>query len=143
MFSFLLLLSAAAPVQLQNLDLLDQNIQKHANAEPIDKRLKIAQCPNDPIIAPAVGNIVVVRCPAIGWRLRVPVRASDGPDKGGQVIIRKGDMIECVTSGPGFAVSTQMIAMDDASIGQSLRVKSLTSPVPMTAMAKARGLAVF
>jgi hypothetical protein len=36
-----------------------------------------------------------------------------------------------------------MIALNDARIGQSLRVKSLTSATPMTAMAKARGLAIF
>jgi flagella basal body P-ring formation protein FlgA len=60
-----------------------------------------------------------------------------------QIVIRKGEMIECITSGPGFAVSTQMIALEDAGVGETLRVKSLTSPTPMTAMAKARGLATF
>lgn len=139
----LLLLATATPTQFEDLELLDQNIQMHANAEPVDKRLKLAECPNDPIIAPAVGDVVVVRCPAIGWRIRVPVRTAIGSDNAAQIIIRKGDMIECVTSGPGFAVSTQMIALDDASVGQSLRVKSLTSPTPMTAMAKEPGLAVF
>jgi len=49
--SFLL---AAAPAQFQQLEILDQNIRSYADAEPIDKRLKLAQCPNDPIIAPAV-----------------------------------------------------------------------------------------
>lgn len=139
----LLMLVAASPSQFEDLEILDQNIQLHANAEPIDKRLKLARCPEDPIIAPVVGDAVIVRCPAIGWRLRVPVRAPAAVDKIAQIIIRKGDMVECITSGPGFAVSTQMIALDDAAVGQSLRVKSLTSPTPMTAVAKARGLATF
>ena len=139
----LLFLFAAVPTQFEDLEILDQNIQSHANAEPIDKRLKLAQCPDSPIIAPAVGGVVVVRCPAIGWRIRVPVRSTSETDKSVQIIIRKGDLIECITSGPGFAVSTQMTALDDASVGQSLRVKSMTSPVPLTAMAKSRGLAEF
>lgn len=142
MFSLLLLLTAA-PAQFEDLEILDQNIQLLANAEPVDKRLKLAICPDDPIIAPAVGDVVVVRCPAVGWRIRVPVRAPISSGESAQIIIRKGDMIECITTGPGFAVSTQMIALDDASVGKSLRVKSLTSPVPMTAVAQARGVAAF
>lgn len=139
----LLLLLATAPTQYEDLEALDQAIQVHANAEPVDRRLRLAQCPDAPIVAPAVGDMVIVRCPALGWRLRVPVRAANPAGQSTQIVIRKGEMIECITGGPGFAVSTQMIALDDAGIGQSLRVKSLTSPVPMTAMAKARGLATF
>jgi flagella basal body P-ring formation protein FlgA len=143
MLSLLLIMSAAAPVQFEDLALLDKNIQMHANAEPVDKRLKLAKCSDAPIIMPAVDGVVVVRCPAIGWRLRVPVRAPNAMDEGAAIVIRKGDVIECITTGPGFAVSAQMIALDDARIGQSLRVKSLTSATPMTATAKARGLAIF
>ena len=142
MLSFLLLL-ATTPTKFEDLAILDRNIQSYANAEPVDKRLKLAQCPTDPIIAPPVGGAVVVRCPAIGWRLRVPVRAPEASGRSAQTIIRKGDMIECITHGSGFAVSTQMIALDDAGVGDSLRVKSLTSPVPMTAVAQSRGVAVF
>lgn len=140
----LILSLAAAPIPFENLANLDERIQVHAaDAEPVDKRLKLAQCPDSPIIAPAVGGVVVVRCPAIGWRLRVPVRApAEGPETA-QIVIRKGDMVECVSGGPGFAVSTQMIALDDAFVGQPLRVKSMTSAVPMTAIATARGLATF
>jgi flagellar basal body P-ring formation protein FlgA len=143
MLSLLLIMSAAAPVQFEDLKLLDEKIQMHADAEPVDKRLKLAKCNNTPHILPAVDGVVVVRCPALGWRLYVPVRAVNAMDVGDAIVIRKGDVIECITMGSGFAVSAQMIALDDARIGQSLRVKSLTSPMPMTAMAKARGLAIF
>ncbi len=139
----LFFLLVAAPAQFQDLEALDKDIQQYADAEPIDKRLKLAQCPSEPIIAPAVGDTVVVRCPPIGWRLRVAVRVSRAEAQAAQIVIRKGEMIECITSGPGFAVSTQMIALEDAGVGETLRVKSLTSPTPMTAMAKARGLATF
>lgn len=139
----LLLLFAATSTQFEDLDTLDRNIQLYADAEPVDKRLKLAQCPNNPIIAPPAGGAVVVRCPAIGWRLRVPVRVAAVSDKLAQAVIRKGDMIACITNGPGFAISTQMIALDDAGIGESLRVKSLTSPVPMTVVAQGRGVAAF
>jgi flagellar basal body P-ring formation protein FlgA len=139
----LFVLLAATAVPFEDLALLDQKIQEYGKAEAVDRRLKLTRCPEDPIITPAAGGAIIVRCPAIGWRLRVPLRAPDAADDSIVIIIRKGDLIECITSGQGFAVSTQMIALDDASIGQSLRVKSLTSPTPMTAVAKARGVAVF
>ena len=143
MLSLLLIMSAAAPVQFEDLALLDKNIQIQANAEPVDKRLKLAKCPDAPVIMPAINGGVVVRCLALGWRLHVPARAPNAMDAGADIVIRKGAVIDCITNGPGFAVSAQMIALDDARIGQSLRVKSLTSATPMTAMAKARGLAII
>jgi len=132
------------PPQFEDLEILDERIQaENAGAEPVDKRLKLAECPDEPMISPAAGGAVVVRCPALGWRLRVPVRTAPNVAEKGEIIIRKGDLIECISGGPGFSVSTQLIAMDDARIGQSLRVKSPTSPVILTAVAKSRGQATF
>lgn len=137
----LLYLVAVAPTTFEDIDMLDQKIEAIAQAEPVDKRLKLAKCPEGAIIAPPLGDVVIVRCPSIGWRLRVSVKSAAQADIAAQIIIRKGDMVECITSGPGFAVSTQMIALDDAKVGQNLRVKSLTSPTSMHAIAIARGRA--
>lgn len=141
-----LLFLVASNAQFEDLEILDERIQTEVGveAEPVDKRLKIAQCPADPIIAPAVDSAaVVVRCPALGWRLRVPVRASSAVAQSETYVIRKGDLVECISGGPGFSVTTRMIALDNAAVGQSLRVKSPTSPLPLTAIAKSRGLASF
>ena len=132
------------PPQFEDLEILDERIQaENASAEPVDKRLKLAECPDEPMISPAAGGAVVVLCPALGWRLRVPVRTASNVAEKGEIIIRKGDLIECISGGPGFSVSTQLVAMDDARIGQSLRVKSTTSSVILTAVAKSRGQATF
>lgn len=140
-----LFLLITVDTQFEDLNALDNRIQTEVgtDAEPVDKRLKIAQCPADPIIAPAVDKAVVVRCPALGWRLRVPVRESSSSAQAEKYVIRKGDLVECISGGPGFSVSTRMIALDNAAAGQPLRVKSPTSPVPLTAIAKSRGLASF
>lgn len=140
----LLLLVAATPAAFEDLEMLDDRIlavSPHAGA--IDKRLQLAECPDDPIIAPAVGGTVIVRCPAIGWRLRVPIKVPAPSADVGDIVIRKGEMVECVSGGPGFAVSTMMVAMDDAPAGGPVRVKSPTSPIIVTAIAKARGLVSF
>ena len=140
----LLLLATAHSAAFEDLEMLDDRILAVAPyAGAIDKRLKLAECPDDPIIAPAVGGTVIVRCPAIGWRLRVPVKAPAASADVGIIIIRKGEMVECISGGPGFAVSTMMVAMDDAPAGGPVRVKSPTSPIIVTATAKARGLVSF
>ena len=140
----LLLLAAATPAAYEDLELLDDRVLSVApQSTAIDKRLKLAECPDDPIIAPPVGGSVIVRCPALGWRLRVPVKQSVAADPSGEAVIRKGELVECVSGGPGFSVSTMMLALDDAAAGQSVRVKSPTSSIVVTATAKARGLVSF
>ena len=62
MLSLLLIMSAAAPDQFEDLALLDKNINMHANAEPVDKRLRLAKCPDAPSIMSAGDGVVVVRC---------------------------------------------------------------------------------
>jgi flagellar basal body P-ring formation protein FlgA len=140
----LLLLASVASSAFEDLEILDQRILAISDhAQPLDKRLKLAECPDDPVIAPPVGGSVVVRCPALGWRLRVPVKSPAASVEQAEIIIRKGEMVECVSGGPGFAVSTSMIALEDAGIGQPVRVKSPSSPIPVTAIVKARGLVSF
>jgi flagellar basal body P-ring formation protein FlgA len=90
-----------------------------------------------------VGGSVIIRCPALGWRVRVPVKPSPALTESGETVIRKGEMVECVSGGPGFAVSAMMLALDDAAAGQPVRVKSPTTAMVVTATAKARGLVSF
>jgi flagellar basal body P-ring formation protein FlgA len=141
---YALLLLVATPAAFEDLEILDERISAVSqSAEPVDKRLKLAECPQDPIIVPPVGGSVVVRCPEIGWRLRVAVNDRADPAQTAEIIVRKGEMVECVSGGPGFAVSTSMIAMEDAGIGQPVRVKSPSSPILVTAIVKARGVVSF
>ncbi len=93
MYHLLLLASVASPI-FEDLEILDDRIIAVSEfAEPIDKRLKLAECPDDPIIAPPVGGSVVVRCPALGWRLRVPVKTPLASVERAEIIIRKGEMV--------------------------------------------------
>lgn len=141
---YLFLLAALASPAFEDLEILDERIfVVSGHAEQIDKRLKLAECPDDPIIAPPAGGVVVVRCPALGWRLRVPVKAPSAAVAPAEIVVRKGELVECVSGGPGFSVSTSMIALEDAGIGQPVRVKSPSSPIPITATVKSRGLVSF
>lgn len=139
----LLFLVAATPTAFEDLELLDDRVMAVApQAEAIDKRLKLAQCPDDPVITPVSGT-VIVRCPGLGWRLRVAVKRPATMLPSGETVIRKGELVECISGGPGFSVSSMMLALDDAAAGQPVRVKSPTSSIIVTATAKARGIVSF
>ena len=140
----LLLLTAAASPAFENLQKIDERIRALTpHAEAIDKRLKLAECPDNPDIAAPANGAVIVRCPAVGWRLRVAVKTAANAGAGAEIVVRKGELVECVSGGPGFAVSTTMIALEDAAAGEPVRVKSPTSSVAITAVVKARGIVSF
>lgn len=135
---------AASPPAYEDLEALDDMVLLvDASAHPIDPRLKLAVCPDEPIIAPPVNGSIIVRCEAKGWRLRVPVKTPTQSPAAAQILVRKGEMVECVDVGAGFAVSTSMVAMEDGALGQAIRVKSPTSSLAVTATITARGTVTF
>jgi flagellar basal body P-ring formation protein FlgA len=135
---------AATPKAYEDLEALDEMVSLvDASAQPVDARLKLAICPNEPIIAPPVNGAIVVRCAAKGWRLRVPVRSQTQSTTAPQILVRKGELVECIDAGAGFAVSANMVAMDDGALGQPIRVKSPTSKMTITATITARGVVSF
>ncbi len=134
----------ASPQAYEDLETLDERVALvDASAQPVDARLRLAVCPDEPIIAAPVGDAIVVRCEAKGWRLRIPVTLQRQTANHTQMLVRKGEMVECVDMGAGFAVSTNMVAMEDGAVGQAIRVKSPTSANSITATVTARGVVSF
>jgi flagellar basal body P-ring formation protein FlgA len=141
MFLILLAAQALTPV-FEDLSALELRIAEEiGEAEAVDPRLRLARCPEKPTILPANGGTVVVRCPAIGWRLQVHLKKAAATDASGDtVIIRKGQLVECVAQGAGFSVTTMMVALEDAAEGRPVRVKSPTSSATMTGTVTASGI---
>ncbi|MBK5264103.1 MAG: flagella basal body P-ring formation protein FlgA, partial [Alphaproteobacteria bacterium] len=98
--------------------------QSGGPAAPIDRRLKLAACPDTPTIeGPAMGA-ATVRCDAIGWRIRVPLRVGATPaaaQQGASILVKKGDPVQLVAGGASFSVSTMMIADEDGARGEMIR----------------------
>lgn len=99
-------------------------------ARPIDKRLKLAACPQPAIVdAPAMGA-VLVRCEPLGWRIRVALTRSAGgsvqAEEKAEPIIRKGDQVQLTALTGSFSVSTPAIAEQDGAPGDRIRVRSET-----------------
>lgn len=104
-------------------------------AAPIDRRLKLAACPDTPIIeGPAMGA-AVVRCEAIGWRIRVPLRAGATTAGASRTapLVRKGDPVQLVAGGASFVVSTLMFADEDGAKGDMVRVRADRKSAPIIA----------
>lgn len=112
---------------------------------PIDRRLKLGRCPDPVTIEPPQMGSLAVRCPALGWRIRVPVVQSarsssmNTSQEQSEILVKRGEAVELIMDGDGFEVSTNAIAMDDGFFGKAIRVKTLTNNNSTIATVKKRG----
>ena len=148
----LLLLSglAATPLSAQgfeNLGLLDSRIsaalgagigEPGGAANPLDRRLHLAACPQPAEIAEPAMGAVTVRCQPLGWRIRVPLVQSQSTSTAAvpaaahaAPVIRRGDQIELVAISSGFTVSTLAVAEQDGAPGERIRVRTEHRSAPI------------
>lgn len=137
---------AAASSPYQDLDALDARVAsalpEGAGAVPIDRRIKLAACPQEPDISAPLAGAISVRCPSLGWRLRVAVTgASAATGAPGQPVVHRGDAIELVSKGAGYSVTSVGTALEEGPAGGSIRVKIPTSPFPVAAVIARAGVA--
>jgi flagella basal body P-ring formation protein FlgA len=145
----------AAPATAQSfedLDLLEGRIvdtlaaaigEPGGPARPLDRRLRLAPCPEAAVIdAPALGA-VAVRCQALGWRIRVPLAAGSVAQGAAPVrnepIIRRGDQVEIVALSSSFTVSTVGVAEQDGAPGDRIRVRTERRNAPFVGQVLADG----
>jgi len=94
-------------------------------AAPIDRRLMLQKCPSNVAIDPPVMGAVALRCPALGWRIRVPLARLAGPvamTARVAPVIRRGDPVDLVADSAGFTVSVSATAQEDGIPGNRIRV---------------------
>jgi len=123
---------------------------------PVDKRLKLAAC-----AAPQLDwrgdnhDAVVVRCMAPAWKIFVPVAAVPRPKPDpataapvpatvvvrppvavkAEPVIRRGDAVTVEAGSPGFSISRQGVATNDAPAGGRIGVKVDDKAPPIQAIA--------
>ncbi len=75
-------LMAAPTAGFEDLDKLEARVIAAVGAgigepggpqRPIDRRLRLASCPNAPMIAMSFTGAATLECEAIGWRIHVPL----------------------------------------------------------------------
>ena len=109
---------------------------------PIDRRLKLARCPQLPLIDPPALGAIAVRCAPLGWRIRVGLvqyTSSTIAPTAPETLVHRGDAVELIVGGDGFDVSATAIALEDGALNKAIRVKTLTSKNPMIAVVKGAG----
>jgi len=143
------LLLRAAPAQaqaIQDLNEIDVLVAATMGAgigepggarAPVDRRLKLKACPVAlEVTGPDLGA-AAVRCPALGWRIRVPldlaaereqaVAARPGQPRtaAGQGVpgIKRGEPILLTVDRPMFSLSRVMIADKDGRVGEVIPVR--------------------
>ncbi|GAA3894124.1 hypothetical protein GCM10022276_11660 [Sphingomonas limnosediminicola] len=136
--------TSAAPAY-QDFDALDARIASlagSATAVPIDRRIKLVPCPEEPEISGPAGGALTVRCPALGWRIRVAVTGTSGTaGPASSVLVHRGDAVELVAHGDGYSVSSVGVALEEGPVGGAIRVKIPTSPSPVAAVVARAGVA--
>lgn len=146
--------AAAAVAQFEPLDRLEAGIvttlgvpigQPGGPAQPIDRRLKLAACPQSPEIAVPTPASAVVRCSEMGWQIYVPLvrKAAAQAAEAAPTLVRKGDEVELVVNGDGFTVTSAAIAQQDGAEGELVRVRASLKSSPVTGQVSARGQVVM
>jgi flagella basal body P-ring formation protein FlgA len=107
----------------------------------IDRRVKLQPCPVAVTIEPPALGAVAVSCPALGWRIRVPLMhlptqvaystvpaTYQPPVPLGPPVIRRGDPVEVAAEQTGFSVTASGTAMEDGRTGGRIRVRTSANP---------------
>jgi flagellar basal body P-ring formation protein FlgA len=120
--------AAASADVFQDLDMVDAKAsaivaESGLAVRPADRRLKLAPCPHALEAEAQSQGSVAVRCAALGWRIRLPVEGTVRGDNFAPVIIRRGDPVSVEFSVPGFAVTANGVAQNEARRGEPVRVR--------------------
>lgn len=134
-------LPAAAPAQQatedwQTIDMLTATVANALGrtATPIDRRIKLARCPEQASVTAIDAQTLAVRCASLGWRLRVPMTgpAADAaptaasfarPASSGTPVIRRGDNVRVTIETDSYAISYAAVATQDGRVGETIALK--------------------
>ncbi len=153
---FLPLALQSAPLLYEDLASLQARIVAVAGADigapggpalALDSRLRLHRCPTAAQITAATGaqisaasGALRISCPALGWRLHVPLVGSASDDAAAVPAIRRGDMVALRIRGGGFAVVMRAIALEDGAVGARIRLRRASgSSAPIHAVVTAPG----
>lgn len=143
--SFVALLPLA-PVQAQqfeDLDTLDRRVVDalgDQKAKPIDRRLKLARCPEPVALDVSTPASVALRCNSIGWRIRVPTEQGGGPVNVGEILVRRGEVVEIRIKGQDFEIGTTGLANQNGYRGERIIVKTSTGGAGIAATVVEQGV---
>jgi flagella basal body P-ring formation protein FlgA len=111
-------------------------------ATPVDRRIKLARCPEQASVTAIDANALAVRCASLGWRLRVPMTMPAGaaPVTAGYSrpaasapVIRRGDNVRVTIDTESFSVSYTAVATEDGRVGETIGLRGSDAKSPLSA----------
>lgn len=120
-----LIAGPASAGEFQDLDAVDARAAAVVGApvQTVDRRLKLAACPEALQADTPVSGAVIIRCNARGWRIHVLISTRDAAARPAPIIIKRGDPVGVNFVASGFSVTTSGIAESDARKGEPVRVR--------------------
>lgn len=154
---------ALAQQKFENLDRIDSLVAMTVGANigepggpmaPVDRRLHLAACPATPSVDGPTFGAAIVKCDALGWRIRVPLVAGGAAAASGPVaryapaarpvvkeaLVKKGDPVQLMAGNASFSVSRMMIADEDGAAGETIRVREDKKSAPVMAQVVEMGI---
>jgi len=154
---------ARAQEKFENLDRVDSLVAMTVGANlgepggpiaPVDRRLRLAACPTTPSVEGPVFGAAMVKCDALGWRIRVPLKAGASAGMAGpvagygraapaapkEVAVKKGDPVQLLAGNASFSVSRIMVADEDGAVGETIRVREDRKSAPVIAQVVQMGV---
>lgn len=101
-------------------------------ATPVDRRIKLARCPEQASVTAIDAQTLAVRCTSLGWRLRVPMTAPAGAAPtpasfvgrpSGSPVIRRGDNVRVTIDTENFSISYAAVATQDGRVGETIGLR--------------------
>lgn len=147
---------ARAQQKFENLDRLDGLVAMTVGANigepggpvaPVDRRLRLAACPVTPSVEGPTFGAAIVKCDALGWRIRVPLSAGGATAAAPvarygvaaarpaqrDLVVKRGDPVQLIAGNASFSVSRVMIADEDGAVGDTIRVREDKKAAPVLA----------
>ena len=121
-------------------------------ATPIDRRIKLARCPEQASITAIDARTLAVRCAPLGWRLRVPMTGPAGAapaaanyarPAASAPVIRRGDNVRVTIDTQSYSISYAAIAAEDGRVGETIALKGEDNKSKLSATVTGPGRAVL
>jgi len=102
------------------------------NATPVDRRIKLARCPEQASVTAIDAQTLAVRCASLGWRLRVPMTAPTGAapvaaslarPPASAPVIRRGDNVRVTIDTESYSISYAAVATQDGRVGETIALR--------------------
>ena len=117
--------------------------QPAGSSQPVDRRLRLAACPERLALAwhGSRRDTVRVACPQPGgWQLFVSLRDNRTAELAAAKVVGKGDPVTIRMAGRGFAVTMSGQALEDGHAAQWIRVRPAGARAPLLGRVEGAGL---